>query len=67
MFYRNQPEKTKKCIKIPKRFAIGYLKSPKSKPVDPRMSEEIFLDLFAKDLARKDIAIDAYKPNDGIV
>ena len=71
MFYKNQSEKSKVMYK---RFLnaaafIGYLNSPNSKKplIDSRISEEIFCRSFqAKDIGRKDIAIDAHKPNNGI-
>ena len=71
MFYKNQSEKSKVMYK---RFLnaaafIGYLNSPSSKKplIDSRISEEIFCRSFqAKDIGRKDIAIDAHKPNNGI-
>jgi hypothetical protein len=71
MFYKNQSDKNKLMYK---RFLnaaayIGHLNSPSSKKplIDSRITEEIFCRSFqAIDLGRKDIAIDAHKPNDGI-
>ena len=71
MFYDKQSNENKE---IYKRFLnaaaiLGRYNSPKSKipQINTRISEEIFCRAFnAKDLGRKDISIDAHKPNDGL-
>ena len=71
MFYNLQPKQNRT---IYKRFLnaaaiLGNLNSPKSvvPQISSRASEDIFCRVFnAKDLGRKDVSIDAYKPNDGI-
>jgi len=71
MFYNLQPEENRA---IYKRFLnaatiLGKLNSPKSviPQISSRSSEDIFCRSFnAKDLGRKDISIDAHRPNDGI-
>ena len=71
MFYNLQPKQNRT---IYKRFLnaaaiLGNLNRPNSviPQISSRASEDIFCRAFnAEDLGRKDVSIDAYKPNDGI-